>query len=103
MRQMLQAATLQLLQGKQPEVAKQYLSRVFARLHKTLGETPQGVVWLPALAFSQWLEKQEQLPNSARQLLKDLDSELKKDRKSTRLNSSHVRISYAVFCLKKKM
>src|SRR5690606_2179763 len=26
----------------------------------------------------------------------------KKDRKSTRLNSSHVKISYAVFCLKKK-
>src|SRR5690554_896832 len=26
----------------------------------------------------------------------------KEDRKSTRLNSSHVRISYAVFCLKKK-
>lgn len=76
-RQMLQAATLQLLQGKQPEVAKQYLSRVFARLHKTLGDTPQGLVWLPALAFSQWLEKQEHLPNSARQLLKDLDTALK--------------------------
>src|SRR5690554_5167176 len=27
---------------------------------------------------------------------------IKGDRKSTRLNSSHVRISYAVFCLKKK-
>src|SRR5204863_9437374 len=26
----------------------------------------------------------------------------RKDRKSTRLNSSHVEISYAVFCLKKK-
>src|SRR5436309_8560925 len=26
----------------------------------------------------------------------------KGDRKSTRLNSSHVKISYAVFCLKKK-
>src|SRR5437773_4668530 len=26
----------------------------------------------------------------------------KKDRKSTRLNSSHITISYAVFCLKKK-
>src|SRR5690625_6365813 len=26
----------------------------------------------------------------------------KEDRKSTRLNSSHVAISYAVFCLKKK-
>src|SRR3989442_7449176 len=30
----------------------------------------------------------------------DLENAL--DRKSTRLNSSHVRISYAVFCLKKK-
>src|SRR5438874_10063855 len=28
---------------------------------------------------------------------------LKEDRKSTRLNSSHVEISYAVFCLKKKI
>src|SRR5215813_4429917 len=28
--------------------------------------------------------------------------QLTRDRKSTRLNSSHVRISYAVFCLKKK-
>src|SRR5699024_11822685 len=27
----------------------------------------------------------------------------RKDRKSTRLNSSHVSISYAVFCLKKKI
>src|SRR3712207_7697281 len=27
---------------------------------------------------------------------------LQRDRKSTRLNSSHVNISYAVFCLKKK-
>src|SRR3989442_12013371 len=33
--------------------------------------------------------------------LPDADQELL-DRKSTRLNSSHVRISYAVFCLKKK-
>src|SRR5690625_1348410 len=29
-------------------------------------------------------------------------AETKEDRKSTRLNSSHVAISYAVFCLKKK-
>src|SRR2546430_13088907 len=29
-------------------------------------------------------------------------SEVWKDRKSTRLNSSHSQISYAVFCLKKK-
>src|SRR5690606_40649742 len=30
------------------------------------------------------------------------DLVLQADRKSTRLNSSHVKISYAVFCLKKK-
>src|SRR3989442_4763455 len=29
-------------------------------------------------------------------------ADLTRDRKSTRLNSSHVRISYAVFCLKRK-
>src|SRR5207302_8959259 len=31
-----------------------------------------------------------------------LDEGRRLDRKSTRLNSSHVKISYAVFCLKKK-
>src|SRR5215813_14499597 len=32
----------------------------------------------------------------------DRQQVVRQDRKSTRLNSSHVRISYAVFCLKKK-
>src|SRR5438067_7122614 len=32
----------------------------------------------------------------------DRGGEAARDRKSTRLNSSHVSISYAVFCLKKK-
>src|SRR5690349_23422489 len=31
-----------------------------------------------------------------------IGNKVTKDRKSTRLNSSHVEISYAVFCLKKK-
>src|SRR5204863_7520348 len=34
--------------------------------------------------------------------LQDAPSASWRDRKSTRLNSSHVEISYAVFCLKKK-
>src|SRR3712207_7146758 len=39
----------------------------------------------------------------ARERLRDLrDRPLGPDRKSTRLNSSHANISYAVFCLKKK-
>src|SRR5438034_3176875 len=38
-------------------------------------------------------------PPRARAAARDL---LRRDRKSTRLNSSHTVISYAVFCLKKK-
>src|SRR5690349_22755165 len=36
-------------------------------------------------------------------ITKKIVAELYQDRKSTRLNSSHVEISYAVFCLKKKI
>src|SRR2546430_12662016 len=32
----------------------------------------------------------------------EIAREIQRDRKSTRLNSSHSQISYAVFCLKKK-
>src|SRR5690606_40120484 len=35
-------------------------------------------------------------------VIQTLGSTAHQDRKSTRLNSSHVKISYAVFCLKKK-
>src|SRR5438874_7992383 len=38
----------------------------------------------------------------AQHLTFDGHGDLARDRKSTRLNSSHVEISYAVFCLKKK-
>src|SRR3712207_7667381 len=34
--------------------------------------------------------------------VRDVQPGLDEDRKSTRLNSSHANISYAVFCLKKK-
>src|SRR2546422_4849022 len=36
------------------------------------------------------------------QLLPEAEADVVRDRKSTRLNSSHGYISYAVFCLKKK-
>src|SRR5690625_6840031 len=44
-----------------------------------------------------YLDKNISQENSDQQL-----PEVLEDRKSTRLNSSHVAISYAVFCLKKK-
>src|SRR5699024_11790889 len=40
--------------------------------------------------------------NQMLKLLTDVIHRWQQDRKSTRLNSSHVSISYAVFCLKKK-
>src|SRR5690625_6268382 len=55
---------------------------------------------LPALNYTTALfdepdrDSNEEWPES--------EDEDDKDRKSTRLNSSHVAISYAVFCLKKK-
>src|SRR5687768_18363424 len=40
--------------------------------------------------------------HALRLVLRDLPRHRRQDRKSTRLNSSHGYISYAVFCLKKK-
>src|SRR2546421_8111102 len=49
------------------------------------------------------LAARQDLVAAQRQLLTDLVAlEKALDRKSTRLNSSHDQISYAVFCLKKK-
>src|SRR5258705_1746288 len=44
-----------------------------------------------------WLAAECRAPQAAQHL-----GGLEEDRKSTRLNSSHLGISYAVFCLKKK-
>src|SRR5258707_3525981 len=41
-------------------------------------------------------------PHRVHHLGHGVDDDLRLDRKSTRLNSSHANISYAVFCLKKK-
>src|SRR5947209_14735753 len=47
--------------------------------------------------------KQARHDQSRAETLDDaVDTTMSKDRKSTRLNSSHANISYAVFCLKKK-
>src|SRR2546430_12124974 len=49
------------------------------------------------------LEVEARAPGEPEQLLHHhAAAERRQDRKSTRLNSSHSQISYAVFCLKKK-
>src|SRR3712207_8390171 len=49
-----------------------------------------GVVAVPVHAYAEGLHAAQGQPG------------VERDRKSTRLNSSHANISYAVFCLKKK-
>src|SRR6266571_1273730 len=43
------------------------------------------------------------MTNTTKKLAKKKGVVVSEDRKSTRLNSSHMSISYAVFCLKKKI
>src|SRR5438874_9063949 len=43
-----------------------------------------------------------EVPVLNKKIKHDIEVVVDRDRKSTRLNSSHVEISYAVFCLKKK-
>src|SRR5690606_39673389 len=59
---------------------------------RSKGKTILGLI----LSISGKSEAQNWLGISYQQLVNAVD------RKSTRLNSSHVKISYAVFCLKKK-
>src|SRR5690554_7483691 len=61
---------------------------------------------LTAFLKKETWQKQDELYQTAVRLMEVLGTDeftnFNRDRKSTRLNSSHVRISYAVFCLKKK-
>src|SRR3989442_9621911 len=65
---------------------------VFNRWWGALKTVGQGVAWRVP-----WVTQVQSYPVALRTY-----TMVQRDRKSTRLNSSHVRISYAVFCLKKK-
>src|SRR3712207_2996567 len=67
-------------------VYSEYLMRALPRIARAVSSDPEAYVYL-AESIRAWPDQAE----LARQ-----------DRKSTRLNSSHANISYAVFCLKKK-
>src|SRR5690606_41841583 len=56
------------------------------------------------LGYADWLELEAALEAHRAQVARGFAQVFgaREDRKSTRLNSSHVKISYAVFCLKKK-
>src|SRR5206468_4039391 len=49
-----------------------------------------------------WIHQKDRRQRTACQFFDKSAYSIEEDRKSTRLNSSHDQISYAVFCLKKK-
>src|SRR5437868_11722244 len=68
--------------------------------------TVEGDPWVPAIhsRYSRgWVNLDVETASAEETLrrLEALATKIGTDRKSTRLNSSHVSISYAVFCLKK--
>src|SRR5256885_6310823 len=70
----------------------------------SLGQVPRGHDRRPGLSPYRVCRREARV-DRARQRRRALGDERRpasRDRKSTRLNSSHLVISYAVFCLKKK-
>src|SRR2546427_3223740 len=63
---------------------------------------PQGAADLAALGVEIWRGHDPGHVSGARAVVVTAAVPREQDRKSTRLNSSHSQISYAVFCLKKK-
>src|SRR5205085_11672930 len=61
-----------------------------------------GRAWSRDDAGARGRQDREPLPNGMCRPAAPCAHQLSTDRKSTRLNSSHSQISYAVFCLKKK-
>src|SRR3712207_8599187 len=81
------------------------LRRWIAAAAVLLGLVAGSVYWLSRhgeQAVARLERPKAPMERKARTLRELLHDEAERDRKSTRLNSSHANISYAVFCLKKK-
>src|SRR5436309_9347169 len=68
--------------------------------YTTLFRSVWPTLWPPAVASAIAATSAQRATMPA--LRVRIERKILRDRKSTRLNSSHVKISYAVFCLKKK-
>src|SRR5256885_3548794 len=75
---------------------------VFARSIRSMPISSVGWSFWPLEPLLAFQEGPAAFRSIAEFLFESLQGPLRPDRKSTRLNSSHLVISYAVFCLKKK-
>src|SRR5690606_31084371 len=91
-----------LVQGKKVPLPFEFLDRIAFLQHDTLHmgtlDRPSDLCPLGDHGVSTALDRFIGAP----QIIGEIQFHHKIDRKSTRLNSSHVKSSYAVFCLKKK-
>src|SRR5690349_23574186 len=71
-------------------------------LHDALPISGADTMGVADLLFERRIPQRPQRIASPDAIERQPDVLIFRDRKSTRLNSSHVEISYAVFCLKKK-
>src|SRR5439155_24237798 len=76
----------------------QHLHSFPTRRSSDLFDQPKSWRWSSGSSF----EKNSEKPSTRSAFVTRMKTGKRIDRKSTRLNSSHVAISYAVFCLKKK-
>src|SRR5690606_39691021 len=76
------------------------ISARMQRITKRFADWGTGLKGSPE--FERFLSYSSEMAPLLAETFGDIGSAFMKDRKSTRLNSSHVKISYAVFCLKKK-
>src|SRR3712207_7641493 len=88
-----------------------HMARTFTKLGKQIaiavkagGPEPENNPTLRALIATCKRENmpKDNIDRAIKNAMGKDTSDYKEDRKSTRLNSSHANISYAVFCLKKK-
>src|SRR5690625_5725965 len=87
------------LKGATDELREKFFRNMSSRAADMLREDTEAQ---GPMRISRVEEEQKAIVEVARRLAESGQITLGGDRKSTRLNSSHVAISYAVFCLKKK-
>src|SRR5207244_7435876 len=95
--------TLEALQKARPDTLRSFFRKHHCRKEELIESRIKAIgEAMPALKDRAVVQTKVAVVKVSVQLIQVLHEGIEGDRKSTRLNSSHQIISYAVFCLKKK-